>query len=159
MPRPWKPLFFVTFTCNIRWPEIQGYMDAFPHLTAADRPDVVDRVFERKIHDLIRFVRDGRTFGSISAGNTTTARIVSVTFFSYVLVINAAFSNIFHGKFPAQFYTQLNSRSVGYRIVIYFYGMLKPPVLPQQLTLTGMCLQSCRTRRTTQKVFELCRNL
>lgn len=53
-----NPSFFVTFTCNARWPEIEDYMQAFPHLTAADRPDIVDRVFERKIHDLIKMWLD-----------------------------------------------------------------------------------------------------
>ncbi|PWA75435.1 RNA-directed DNA polymerase, eukaryota [Artemisia annua] len=32
-----------------------------------DRPDVVDRVFERKIHSLISFVMDQQPFGAISA--------------------------------------------------------------------------------------------
>ena len=62
----------MTFTCNVRWPEIDEYMQAFPHLTAGDGPDVVDRVFDRKIHDLIKYVRDRRTFGAISAGNVYT---------------------------------------------------------------------------------------
>ena len=61
-------LFFVTFTCNKNWPEIQEYMDAYPQLTAADRHDVVDRIFERKIHTLIKYVRDRRPFGSLNAG-------------------------------------------------------------------------------------------
>jgi hypothetical protein len=64
-----NPSFFVTFTCNVRWPEIDDYMQQFPNLTAADRPDVVDRVFERKIHDLIKFLRDHRTLGTVTAGN------------------------------------------------------------------------------------------
>lgn len=62
-----NPSFFVTFTCNVRWPEIEEYMQAFPQLAASDRPDVVDRVFERKIHDLIKYIRDRRMLGSISA--------------------------------------------------------------------------------------------
>ena len=67
-----NPAFFVTFTCNTRWPEIEDYMQAFPSLTAADRPDIIDRVFERKIHDLIRYIRDSRPFGTINAGNVLT---------------------------------------------------------------------------------------
>jgi hypothetical protein len=71
-----NPSFFVTFTCNVKWPEIQEYMQAFPHLTAADRPDVVDRVFEKKIHLLLKYVRDKKPFGTIDAGTN-----LSVLFF------------------------------------------------------------------------------
>ena len=60
-----NPSFFVTFTCNVKWPEIQEYMNDFPRLTPADRPDIVDRVFERKIHALINFIRDEHIFGEI----------------------------------------------------------------------------------------------
>lgn len=60
-----NPSFFVTFTCNTHWPEIEDYMETYPHLTTADRPDVVDRIFERKIHDLIKY--EHRRFGPINA--------------------------------------------------------------------------------------------
>ncbi|GKE56023.1 DNA helicase [Tanacetum coccineum] len=43
-----NPSFFITFTCNSNWPEIQEYMASFPELTTADRADVVDRIFEQK---------------------------------------------------------------------------------------------------------------
>ena len=63
-----NPSFFITFTCNVGWPEIQDYMQQFPHLSTADRPDVVDRVFERKIHDLVTFLRERKPFGDVEAG-------------------------------------------------------------------------------------------
>ncbi|GJZ46053.1 DNA helicase [Tanacetum coccineum] len=62
-----NPSFFITFTCNAKWPEIEEYMEAFPELTAADRADIVDRVFEKKIRDYIKFVRNTQTFGDITA--------------------------------------------------------------------------------------------
>nr|GEX13634.1 DNA helicase [Tanacetum cinerariifolium] len=40
--------FFITFTCNAKWPEIEEFMEPFPQLTTADRVDIVDRVFEKK---------------------------------------------------------------------------------------------------------------
>nr|GFB48773.1 DNA helicase [Tanacetum cinerariifolium] len=40
--------FFITFTCNAKWPEIEEYMEAFPELTTAYRADIVDRVLEEK---------------------------------------------------------------------------------------------------------------
>ena len=63
-----NPSFFITFTCNVNWPEIEDYMQEFPDVTVADRPDIVDRVFERKIHDLVRFLREARPFGYVEAG-------------------------------------------------------------------------------------------
>ncbi|GJX10929.1 DNA helicase [Tanacetum coccineum] len=62
-----NPSFFITFTCNAKWPEIEEYMEAFPELTAADRADIVDRVFEKKIRDYIKFVRNSQTMGDITA--------------------------------------------------------------------------------------------
>ncbi|PWA74990.1 hypothetical protein CTI12_AA247520 [Artemisia annua] len=47
-------------------------IDAYLHICCTtgliDRPDVVDRVFERKIHMLLKYIRDQRPFGSINAG-------------------------------------------------------------------------------------------
>ena len=63
-----NPSFFITFTCNVNWPEIQEYMEAFPGVPVSDRPDIVDRVFERKIRDLVKFLRDSRLFGNVQAG-------------------------------------------------------------------------------------------
>nr|GEZ28105.1 DNA helicase [Tanacetum cinerariifolium] len=62
-----NPSFFITFTCNAKWPEIQEFMEAFPQLTTADRADIVDRVFEKKVRDYIKFVRNSRPFGDITA--------------------------------------------------------------------------------------------
>ncbi|GKE20022.1 DNA helicase [Tanacetum coccineum] len=31
-----NPSFFITFTCNAKWPEIHEYMEAFPELTTTD---------------------------------------------------------------------------------------------------------------------------
>lgn len=63
-----NPSFFITFTCNVGCPKIQEYMEVFPHVTVADRTDVVDRVFEWKINDLVKFLRDSRPFSHVEAG-------------------------------------------------------------------------------------------
>ncbi|GJW16858.1 DNA helicase [Tanacetum coccineum] len=39
-----NPSFFITFTCNVKWPEITEYMDDFLGLTTTDRADIVDQV-------------------------------------------------------------------------------------------------------------------
>nr|GEY24498.1 DNA helicase [Tanacetum cinerariifolium] len=62
-----NPSFFITFTCNAKWPEIQEYMDSWPELTTADRADIVDRVFKQKVRNYIRFVRTTNLFGDIIA--------------------------------------------------------------------------------------------
>ncbi|GJX91671.1 hypothetical protein Tco_0344997 [Tanacetum coccineum] len=42
-------------------------MESFPELTTADRANIVDRVFEKKVIDYIKFVRSSRPFGDITA--------------------------------------------------------------------------------------------
>ncbi|GKB83788.1 DNA helicase, partial [Tanacetum coccineum] len=62
-----NPQFFVTFTCNVKWPEIKRYMLRFPGLTPADRADIVCRVFQQKVNDFLRFLKDERPFGYVIA--------------------------------------------------------------------------------------------
>lgn len=52
-----NPQFFITFTCNANWPEIRRYMADYPNVTAADRADVVCRVFEQKIRAFTTFLK------------------------------------------------------------------------------------------------------
>ncbi|GKD06430.1 DNA helicase [Tanacetum coccineum] len=62
-----NPLYFITFTCNVNWPEITNYMAQFPLLTTTDRADIVDRVFEMKIHKFVNYLRDAQPFGKVVA--------------------------------------------------------------------------------------------
>nr|GEY46292.1 DNA helicase [Tanacetum cinerariifolium] len=62
-----NPSYFITFTCNVNWPEISEYMAQFPLLTTTDRADIVDRVFEMKIHQFINYLRDNQPFGKVVA--------------------------------------------------------------------------------------------
>nr|GFA13157.1 DNA helicase [Tanacetum cinerariifolium] len=43
-----NPQYFVTFTCNVNWPEIKRYMLQFPELTHADKAYIIMRVFQQK---------------------------------------------------------------------------------------------------------------
>nr|GEV44082.1 ATP-dependent DNA helicase PIF1-like [Tanacetum cinerariifolium] len=61
-----SPSFFITFTCNAKWPEIEEYIKPFLLLTTADRADIIDRIFERKVRDYINFVRNFNTFGDVT---------------------------------------------------------------------------------------------
>ncbi|GJX60495.1 DNA helicase [Tanacetum coccineum] len=62
-----NPQIFITFTCNVKWPEIKRYMAQFPELTPTDRVDIVCRVFEQKVKDFLRFLKEVKTFGYVSA--------------------------------------------------------------------------------------------
>ncbi|GJV60129.1 DNA helicase [Tanacetum coccineum] len=61
-----NPSFFITFTCNVKWPEITEYMADFPLLTTTDRADIVDRVFEMKVQQFVRYLRDSYHVGQDS---------------------------------------------------------------------------------------------
>ena len=59
----WKighPLFFITFTCNPKWPEITSLL--LPGQTASDRPDLTGRVFELKLKALLKRLSGGMIF-------------------------------------------------------------------------------------------------
>ncbi|GJT55881.1 DNA helicase, partial [Tanacetum coccineum] len=61
-----NPQFFITFTCNVNWPEIKRYMADYPYLTPSDRADVVFQVFEQKIQALLAFLKTEKTFGDVT---------------------------------------------------------------------------------------------
>ena len=56
-----KPSLFITFTANPKWIEIQ--QELLPNQTAADRPDLVARVFNLKLKDLLNQIRHKEVFG------------------------------------------------------------------------------------------------
>ncbi|XP_071713508.1 uncharacterized protein [Rutidosis leptorrhynchoides] len=58
-----NPQFFVTFTYNVRWPEIARYLQPFPRLTTSDRVDIVARVFRFKVKEFVAFLKDERPLG------------------------------------------------------------------------------------------------
>jgi Helitron helicase-like domain at N-terminus len=59
-----RPHLFLTFTANPRWPEILRELKASQQTT--DRPDLMARVFQAKIRELLREVRNG-LFGKYNA--------------------------------------------------------------------------------------------
>ncbi|GKC65141.1 DNA helicase, partial [Tanacetum coccineum] len=62
-----NPQFFITFTCNVKWPEIKRYMSQYPRLTPTNRADILCRVFEQKVNDFIKFLKYERPFGYVIA--------------------------------------------------------------------------------------------
>ncbi|KAM0910887.1 hypothetical protein ACQ4PT_013858 [Festuca glaucescens] len=57
------PDLFVTFTCNPKWDEIADALRFEPGQIAADRPDIVSRVFKMKLDALYAEVKNGTAFG------------------------------------------------------------------------------------------------
>nr|GEX00343.1 DNA helicase [Tanacetum cinerariifolium] len=62
-----NPQFFITFTCNVKWPEIKRYMSRCPGLTPADMADIVCRVFQQKVKDFVKFLKEVKRFGRVVA--------------------------------------------------------------------------------------------
>jgi len=61
------PDFFVTFTCNAKWPEIaEGIIE--PGQRPSDRADIIVRIFNMKLEDLLHDIKSGKAFGPCSAG-------------------------------------------------------------------------------------------
>jgi len=60
-----KPHLFVTFTCNVQWPEIQSSL--FEGQTANDRPDIICRVFRLKLLDMIDVIVKNEILGTVLA--------------------------------------------------------------------------------------------
>ncbi|XP_066316197.1 uncharacterized protein [Miscanthus floridulus] len=59
------PDFFTTFTCNPKWPEISEALE--PGKKPTDRADIVVRVYNMKLEELLDDIRSGSAFGAVSA--------------------------------------------------------------------------------------------
>ena len=66
-----KPDYFITFTCNPQWPEIQSQL--LPGQSAIDRPDLVARVFALKLKKLQNDLFKKSVFG-VSIGRSWTIK-------------------------------------------------------------------------------------
>ncbi|XP_071718258.1 uncharacterized protein [Rutidosis leptorrhynchoides] len=60
-----NPQFFITFTCNPKWPEIRRFLDFYPYLTPADRADIVARLFHMRVKQFVSFLKKEKPFGSV----------------------------------------------------------------------------------------------
>jgi hypothetical protein len=62
------PDFFTTFTCNPKWPEIAAALSFEPGQKPTDRADLVVRVYNMKLEELLSDIRNGSAFGPVNAG-------------------------------------------------------------------------------------------
>jgi hypothetical protein len=62
------PDLFITFTCNALWPEIDEALSFTPGQQPSDRPDIVNRVFNKKLKLLMDDIEKNDFFGPILVG-------------------------------------------------------------------------------------------
>jgi len=60
-----KPDLFITFTCNPNWPEITENLPQ--GVPSSDRPELVARVFNLKLQELMQNIEREQVFGKIEA--------------------------------------------------------------------------------------------
>ena len=60
-----KPDIFLTMTANPKWPEIQDNL--LPHQNASDRPDIISRVFNLKLKELLDDLLERHVLGHVTA--------------------------------------------------------------------------------------------
>ena len=60
-----RPTYFLTMTANAKWKEIKDSL--FPGENSIDRPDVVSRIFEVKVKELIKDLMKRNVLGKVKA--------------------------------------------------------------------------------------------
>ncbi|XP_035845105.1 uncharacterized protein LOC110932942 [Helianthus annuus] len=60
------PDFFITVTCNPKWPEIIRYLRN-TSIKQEDRPDIMCRLFKMKLDSIIKDLKDKKVLGALSA--------------------------------------------------------------------------------------------
>ncbi|XP_022041031.1 uncharacterized protein LOC110943602 [Helianthus annuus] len=60
------PDFFITITCNPKWPEVQRFLKD-TNLNPEDRPDILSRIFKIKLDVICKDFKDRYLFGKASA--------------------------------------------------------------------------------------------
>ncbi|XP_052625718.1 uncharacterized protein LOC111904734 [Lactuca sativa] len=63
------PDFFITLTCNPKWPEIKRFLKD-TSLQPEDRPDILCRLFKIKLDAFIKDLRENQIFGKVQASNS-----------------------------------------------------------------------------------------
>ena len=137
------PDFFVTFTCNPKWPEItEAIFD--PGQKPVDRNDLIVRVFNMKLEELLHDIKAGTSFGPCNAGTLMFMHSVLLSllqyspFHSYLPACCFLTSHYFLQilkipLFPMQCFTLSNSRKGDCHMPILFYGLPRiHQVQPQQ---------------------------
>ncbi|KAG2217356.1 hypothetical protein INT45_010288 [Circinella minor] len=59
-----NPTLFITFMCNLQWPEIQSEL-LLPGQQAFNRPDLCSQVFHMKITDMLAHIKESNCFDRV----------------------------------------------------------------------------------------------
>ncbi|XP_022042431.1 uncharacterized protein LOC110945101 [Helianthus annuus] len=100
-----NPQYFITFTCNVKWPEIHRYITKFPILKSEDRPYVIARVFHMKVTSFVNFLKVRRPFGNVTAGNLFASHYIQnsisvIELYScYLKIVHLCCSNLYTIEF------------------------------------------------------------
>jgi len=62
---------FITFTCNLNWPEIQRELKKRRNYTHKDKIDIVPRLFRVKLNDMISYIKSGKPFRKTIVGKSS----------------------------------------------------------------------------------------
>ncbi|XP_023739227.1 uncharacterized protein LOC111887289 [Lactuca sativa] len=62
-----NPQYFITFTCNVEWPEITRYMETHRQRDVHSRANIIARIFHIKVHEFIDFLKADKPFGVVDA--------------------------------------------------------------------------------------------
>ena len=73
------PDLFITFTCNPKWPEVAAFLQSIPGQKIEERPDIVTRVFKIKLDELMYDIKQGKHFGTVTAGTYHSLTFVTFT--------------------------------------------------------------------------------
>jgi hypothetical protein len=136
------PDFFVTFTCNPKWLEIsEGLFERGQRPT--DRNDVIVRVFNMKLEELLHDIKSGKPFGACSAGTyllllqlqlclPTSSLCLCMSICCYHLYI-VVLKIPSHAPPQLQFCIRWSSKSAAFPITTSYFGLqLIQQILHQQ---------------------------
>ena len=62
-----NPQYFITFTYNVKWPELKRFFENSSNMKCEDRADIIARVFQMKVQDFISYLKNERPFGEVAA--------------------------------------------------------------------------------------------
>nr|KAJ0202060.1 hypothetical protein LSAT_V11C600327840 [Lactuca sativa] len=97
------PDFFITFTCNPKWPEVKKFLhNTSPHLE--DRPDILCRLFKIKLDGFIKNIQENKIFGIWSIQLNFKREVCQIVIFVYLCMLTPSglLLNILIQLFPAE---------------------------------------------------------
>jgi len=94
------PNFFITFTCNPKWPEITRELGKY-NLKPQDRPDIISRIFKIKFDELMKDLTKRHILGKCLACKLETVhfdqfRNPIILYISLTLLLFVLFTDVHH---------------------------------------------------------------